>query len=220
MKASESATYTAALLERKKLCQGTFELHLHRPGGFGFLPGQRILVFSGGEQRDYSLAGSPEEGDLTLCVRQVGGGRVSPVLCSAVVGDRIRFSGPHGYFLFRPSERPAVFVATGTGAAPFASMAKSAVGQFTMIHGVRRVDELYYAGLFRKRAASYVPCLSEPFPPAKGLFAGRVTDYLASRLTAGGYDFYLCGRGEMIRDVTWLVDERFAGSFIYMERFF
>ena len=89
-----------------------------------------------------------------------------------------------------------------------------------MIHGVRRVDELYYAELFRKRAASYIPCLSEPFLPAKGLFAGRVTDYLASQLAAGSYDFYLCGRGEMIRDVTWLVDERFPGSFVYMERFF
>jgi benzoate/toluate 1,2-dioxygenase reductase subunit len=220
VKAAESATYTAALLERKRLSDGTFELRLGRPEGFDFLPGQRILVFSDGEQRDYSLAGSPRDRVLALCVRRVGSGRVSPILCSAERGDQIRFSGPHGYFLFRPSGRPAVFVATGTGAAPFASMARSTAGQFTMIHGVRQVDELYYAGLFRERAGRYVPCISGPFHPSNGIFAGRVTHYLASQLKPGSFDFYLCGRGEMIRDVTWLVDERFPGSWVYTERFF
>ena len=29
-----------------------------------------------------------------------------------------------------------------------------------------------------------------------------------------------CGRGEMIRDVTWRIDDRFAGSRVYSEIFY
>jgi benzoate/toluate 1,2-dioxygenase reductase subunit len=43
---------------------------------------------------------------------------------------------------------------------------------------------------------------------------------LQEHLPAAQYDFYLCGRREMIREVTWLVDERFPGSFIYSEQFY
>jgi hypothetical protein len=32
--------------------------------------------------------------------------------------------------------------------------------------------------------------------------------------------FYLCGRREMIREVTLLVDEKFAGSFLFTEPFY
>ena len=51
-------------------------------------------------------------------------------------------------------------------------------------------------------------------------FHGRVTDYLRDKLPVTAYDFYLCGRREMIRDVTLLVDERFPGSHIYTEPFY
>ena len=49
---------------------------------------------------------------------------------------------------------------------------------------------------------------------------GRVTEYLDQHLTPGTYDFYLCGRSEMIRDVTLLIDERFPGSLVYTELFY
>jgi hypothetical protein len=34
------------------------------------------------------------------------------------------------------------------------------------------------------------------------------------------YDFYLCGRGDMVRDVTLIVDELFSGSLLYTETFY
>jgi benzoate/toluate 1,2-dioxygenase reductase subunit len=51
-------------------------------------------------------------------------------------------------------------------------------------------------------------------------FYGRVTEYLEKQLSLDSYDFYLCGRQEMIRDVTAVVDERFPKSLIYTEVFF
>jgi hypothetical protein len=47
-----------------------------------------------------------------------------------------------------------------------------------------------------------------------------VTDYLQKNLAPGEYDFYLCGRREMIHDVTLLIDERFEGSLIYTEIYY
>ena len=65
-----------------------------------------------------------------------------------------------------------------------------------------------------------MPCLSVTDDFSDKYFQGRVTDYLQTHLAPGLYDFYLCGRREMIRDVTLLVDEKFSGSYIYSEIFY
>jgi len=62
--------------------------------------------------------------------------------------------------------------------------------------------------------------LGDPREGALGAFAGRVTGYLADHLTSGTYDFYLCGNGEMIRDVILLVDQQFPKSLVYTETFY
>ncbi len=91
-----------------------------------------------------------------------------------------------------------------------------------MLHGVRAPAELYYQSLLRRASKRFIPCLSG-VTPAAGLphnaFRGRVTEYLKSHLDIGAYDFYLCGRSEMVRDVTFLIDELFPGSFVYSEIF-
>jgi ferredoxin-NADP reductase len=110
-----------------------------------------------------------------------------------------------------------VFVATGTGIAPFVSMVKSGCKGFTLLHGVPTSAELYYGESFRAAAFRYVPCLSEE--NAAGAFSGRVTEWVRTHLAPGSYDFYLCGRREMVRDVTSLVDEGYLASRVYAEIF-
>ena len=102
-------------------------------------------------------------------------------------------------------------------------MARSGVTAFTLLHGVRNSRELYYESLFRTRAKHYVPCLSSisnetQLPPDS--YHGRVGDFLKRLFPAGLYDFYLCGRQEMIRDVTFEVDESYPGSHVYTETFY
>ncbi len=212
--------YTCELQQSTRLSAGTFELALSRPRDFTFQPGQRIRLLDRYRERDYSLVNAPADSSLRLCIRRVPAGSFTASLHAAATGSRFQFSGPHGYFVFRSTSRPAVFVATGTGIAPFASMARAKTRGFTLLHGVKSPDDLYYADLFHATAGTYVPCISGKASTAARWFHGRVTGYVEKELPPGTYDFYLCGRTEMIRDVTWLIDEHFPDSNVYSEIFF
>ena len=113
-----------------------------------------------------------------------------------------------------------VFVATGTGIAPFCSMVRSGIGGFVLLHGVRQPADLYYRDLFQTAAKTYVACLSSADQESDAYFHGHVTEYLQKHLPMGSYDFYLCGNRGVIRDVTRLVDRQFPGSLVYTEMFY
>jgi ferredoxin-NADP reductase len=214
-------SYVSALTDCRTLSPAAFELMLARPAGFTFQAGQHLRLLLDGEERDYTLVSAPEAPDLALLVRLVPGGRISSCLAAINPGSPLSFTGPHGRFLFRPSDRKPLFVATGTGIAPFVAMVRSGVRGYTVLHGVREQGELYYQEVLSGDAAKFVACISggrireEP-----GHFPGRVTSFLEERLPIETYDFYLCGREEMVRDITALVDDRFPGSRVYSEVFF
>ena len=212
--------YSSELIARRWLSNKSFEIILTKPKSFEYEPGQWIRLIHHTVERDYSLVSSPTDPDVALCIRNIEGGILSPGLSDAPVGACFNFNGPHGYFTFRPSSRPAVFVATGTGLAPFVSMARSGVTGFILLHGVHSAEDLYYSSVIKSAAKQYVPCISEADMSSGEHFRGRVTDYLRKNLAPGPYDFYLCGSREMIRDVTFLVDEKFPGSLIFTETFY
>jgi benzoate/toluate 1,2-dioxygenase reductase subunit len=215
--------YRTQLLARSWISEDTFEIRFSRPALFQFVPGQRVRFIQGNVERDYTPTSSPEEDGIDFLVRSVKGGAFSSVLASAREGEPFRFSGPHGYVRFYPSKRIPAFIATGTGIAPFVSMAKTGARDFILLHGVRRSLDLYYEPLLRKAARLYVPCLStlrDPREAVPGAFAGRVTEYVADQMTCGAYVFFLCGRGDMIRDLILLVDQKFPDSLVYTETFY
>jgi ferredoxin-NADP reductase len=213
-------TFSSPITANRPLSAAAFEITLVKPPDFDFRAGQRLRLEHTGMQRDYSMVSAPAERELRLCIRRVAGGRLSPHLAQAAAGTCLTFTGPHGYFTFKASSNPAVFVATGTGIAPFCAMAGDGVSGFTLLHGAQTPAGLYYREFIQPRAARYAACLSAGQPSDPACFAGRVTDYLQNRLPPRAYDFYLCGRQEMIRDVTLLVDERFQGSLVYSETFY
>ena len=217
---AKTDTYSTKLVEHCRLSKKSFEIRLKKPPLFSFKPGQRICLIYSTVERDYSLVSTPADNDLILCIRNVEEGMLSPLLSTIATGTRLEFTGPHGYFTFQPSPRPAIFVATGTGIAPFCSIVSSGVTDITLLHGVTLADDLYYADFLRSSVKRYVPCLSDPDESSVDYFSGRVTEYLQKHLAPGAYDFYLCGRSEMIRDATLLIDEKFPGSFIYTEQYF
>lgn len=220
---SRDVVYVCELLHRRWLSKKAFEVGLSRPAGFSFSAGQTIRLIHGSHERYYSLVNAIDDQTLGICVRIIPEGLFTPMLAEAGPGTRFQFTGPHGYFIFRPSQRPAVFVATGTGIAPFVAMVRSGVQGFTLLHGVRTRDELYYQNVFSGIAATYLPCLSEEAAthgPMPGAYAGKVTRYIRNHLDRRPHDFYLCGRQEMIRDATLLADDYFPGSYVYTEVFF
>lgn len=211
------------LISRRWLSKKAFEIELSRPSGFQFTAGQTIQFVHGDIERYYSLISAPGDPTLALCVRFMEGGNFTPTLATTDIGTRFKVTGPCGYFAFNASPRPPVFVATGTGVAPFVSMARSGVRDFTLLHGVSFSEDLYYQDLFREIANNYVPCISGPIPEElmlPGKFEGWVSDYIRKNFSRTEYDFYLCGRDEMVRDVTLLIDDCFPGSRVFVEVFF
>src|SRR2546421_4162079 len=109
------------------LIRFTFE----NEGVFDFEPGQFISLFAEKDgksiSRPYSIASPPESKDyLELCIKVVEGGFMSNYLHHVAPGTKLRSIAPLGTFvLLEPPDYPirdTVFVATGTGIAPFISM--------------------------------------------------------------------------------------------------
>ncbi len=147
-----------------------------------YLAGQYVGLRYGEHARAYSLANAPGEGELEVCVRRVPGGRLSTRLCDELApGDELTVRGPHGEMVpGEPSGRDLVFLATGTGVAPFKAMIDHLFRTDGDEHRGRRrnvwlflgaawEDDLPYRGAFRELAAErsnfrFVPCLSrEPY---------------------------------------------------------
>ena len=214
---------TTQVISRRWLSESAFEVELSRPRHFHFKAGHTIQLVYQDQKRYYSLASAPSDLTLILCVNFIAKGYFSPLLASAEIGFKLGFTGPHGYFTFSPSPRSPVFIATDTGIAPFVSMARSGMRDFTLLHGARHAGELYYQDLLRQSAQKYLPIVWEipdEVHVTSGLFHGKMVNLLAQHLEPGCYDFYLCGWQKMIKDVTHLIDDRFPGSHVYTEVFY
>lgn len=215
--------YIATLVNRIDLSEKTFEIELTRPDSLDFVPGHNVRFRYNDLERYYSIVSHPDETRLLLLVRRVDDGIFSNVLATADIGTQFEFTGPHGYFTFKPSNRSPVFVASDTGIAPFVSMARSGIQDFILFHEIEHRKNLYYESVFRSSRCSYFPCVSDAscadrMPP--GALLGNVSECVLKELRSGEFDFYLCGRRKMIRDLTQLIDESFPGSLVYREVFF
>ena len=214
--------FSASLVDRHLLAPGILELRLTRPEGVTFIPGQFLRFVMDGYERDYTMVSTPDAKTIDFCIAMVDGGRFSSDIQNADIGAIFNLTGPHGHFVFQGPANPAVFVATGTGVAPFVAFCRSGVDAGLLLHGVGTPDRLIYRDILQSALPGYVPCISRPFEKMDrpdNAFAGRVTRYLEQQLTPGIYDFYLCGRGAMIRDVTALIDEHFGDSRLFIETY-
>jgi len=187
-------------------------LRLER-GTLGFQPGQYVRLAVPGlpAQREYSVYSAPGEPFLELLIREMPGGLLSPRLRRCRPGEALEVQGPFGEFLLREDDPGGafLFVATGTGIAPFHCFARSYPGlDYLLLHGVARSAELYGAADFD--AGRILPCLSrEQVGREQGAaFEGRVTDFLRAHPPAAERLFYLCGGCDMIYEVFAILRRR------------
>jgi CDP-4-dehydro-6-deoxyglucose reductase len=143
-----------------------------------FLAGQYIeFLLKDGSRRSFSMGNAPHDDELVqLHVRRVAGGQFTEhVFGKMKERDILRFEGPLGtFFLREDSEKPIVFVASGTGFAPIKSIIESALKKgvsrpMTLYWGGRRPKDLYLNDLALHWAAEnpgfrYVPVVSEALP--------------------------------------------------------
>jgi ferredoxin-NADP reductase len=217
------AIKTVELLQRRWLSKNAFEIELSRPPSFEFKAGQTILLMHASIKRYYSLLSAPNDPNLTLCVHHLPEGPLSSLLAGAEIGFQLKLTGPHGYFTFNSSSRMPVFIATGTGIAPFVSFTRSGVTDFTLMHQAISADDLYYQSYFHEITPKYFSCLAEASITDSllpNLFCGKISECIRKNLQPGSYDFYLCGERQMIREVTLLIDEIYPESRVYTEVFY
>ncbi len=137
---------------------------------------------------------------LEILVREIEGGVVSRQLKHMQPGAQAEIDGPFGFFTLGTEQRNGsrlVFVASGTGIAPFHSFLRSYPDiDYRLIHGVRYGNEAYESQAYDP--GRYLLCTSRD---ARGQYHGRVTDYLAQEKSDVKADYYLCGNSNMIHDV-------------------
>lgn len=186
-----------------------FELQLERQD-LTFVPGDCVALYTadGRVSRPYSLASGTDEDILRFVIRRMPGGVLSPYLGDRKPGDLVRLSPPFGWF--RPGEnagrRPYVFIATGTGIAPFLAHYRSRPGQLPVacLYGVRQAADIVDQAWLRKLGVTFAVSREK----AKGCHHGRVTDLVDALPITAGTDVYLCGLDAMIDEITIKLEAR------------
>ena len=188
------------------------------PEKIEFVPGQYVQLlapsYRGNPEvyRAYSISSPPSQaGAIELIIRLVPGG-----ICTTWVfevlkkGDEVRFNGPHGDFRLSGTGAEMIWIAGGSGMAPFWSIIrdmdeKGIARPCTYFFGAvaRRdmflLDEL--TALAKKHDwFHYVPALSRPAPDDRwDGQAGLVTEIVARQVADGaGKEAYLCGSPGLI----------------------
>ena len=201
-------THYYKVLDIRNLTENTFVLTLPK-SRFKFLAGQHISLSILGDyqSREYSIYSAEEGNNLELLVKEVEGGYFSPKLKHLKVGDMVEVHGPFGKFgldVKRKDSHKHVFIASGTGIAPFHSMVKSYPDlDYQLIHGVRYANEAYEKENYQKER--YVLCSSRD---DEGDFKGRVTTYLQQSDFDKNTSFYLCGNSDMIFDAMEILKDK------------
>jgi ferredoxin-NADP reductase len=213
-------TLAAQVVQSLPLSEFTKHLELEVKGAprFGFVPGQWLSVKAttpDGEEmtRAYSIASPPtENGRVAFCLNRVHEGFMSNHLCGLAEGSEISFQGPFGNFTLHPPLLDTVFIATGTGIAPFRSMLHWLLAdperhqqrEFWLLFGARREQDIYYRDEFERLAAEhsnfhFMPTLSRATPEWKGL-RGYVQDHVKEIVgTRTDIHAYICGLDKMVK---------------------
>ena len=180
-------------------------LRLERPP-WDWEPGQLVGLLGKDrlDQRDYTIASSPEDTTLDVLYRLIPHGVLTPYLYDKQVGEALQVEGPYGRFVLRDPNRPILFCATGTGIAPCRSFLRSHPDlNMTLLHGVRSPEDLYFQEEWTN--ISYYPfCSRQPYQGKQG----RLTDALPTLPLEPGTQVYLCGANEMIYEAEEILRAR------------
>ena len=220
-----------ALTGRREIAAGLVIVLAAPDRPFAFEPGQyATLGLTGADgtliQRPMSIASSADDPkELEFLVRLVTPGHFTPLLWQQPIGAPLRITGPKGRFVLQDDERTCVFVAGGTGLAPFMSMIRTLAARrharnILLLCGVSRDSDLAWRDELEAIAASgvvpvqYVPTVSRPEEsPAWTGLTGRVESIVPLQLDRRGLGpanatIYACGNPQMVDAVAALAAAR------------
>lgn len=231
LKSGNSAPSTAtrplekqrAVLERKAaLTPSIWQLQFRLEQPIDFAPGQFARIRVGEwEWRDYSIAGV-DGLDATFLISNRTGGLGSQFVNAVRPGEQTEIELPLGGYALAKNPHRKVFVATGTGLAPYLPMFRQlkregAAGQAELYFGCRtRAENI--TSTFEEFLPHTTPCISCEEPGIDG-FKGRVTEAMAQmQFDPDATDFYLCGSAAMVADCRTTL-ERAGAMHLYVEAY-
>jgi ferredoxin--NADP+ reductase/benzoate/toluate 1,2-dioxygenase reductase subunit len=200
---TEKTTKTESLkvIGRRDLTESTYVLRFERKNT-PFRAGQHILLGMKEDiqAREYSIYSAEQDDFFEVLIREVKEGTVSKQLRHTLPGDPLNFENPVGYFIIKDEDiknRKFLFIASGSGIAPFHSFVRSYPGlDYQILHGVRFGEEAYDRQDYDSKR--HILCTSRD---NKGDFGGRVTDYLRQNPIQDKSTLcYFCGNCEMIHE--------------------
>ena len=180
---------------------------------FKFYAGQYVeLILKEGKRRSYSMANSPDQAAaLELHVRHMPGGLFTDHVFGAGATQMkereiMRLEGPFGsFFLREETQKPIVFLASGTGFAPIKAIIESMIERgverkAVLYWGGRRPQDLYMDELARGwmsalKEFEYIPVVSDALPEDQ--WVGR-TGFVHQAVMQdlpdlSGHEVYACG---------------------------
>lgn len=213
-------TYTTRCTGKRTIAPNVVELRLTKPEGFTFIPGQFVLFDvplltnpKDIQTRAYSIASAPDDDELLFILKLVKGGRASMWVENIVSeGAEIVMKGPFGLFaLDRKTSKPYLFVATGTGLAPFRSQLKWALGKeqdtrpMDLLFGVLKQEDLFWTDELHALETKH-PNLTVHLSVLSGDpdwhgDRGSIQERVPQLLQSSGSSIYICGAPEMVREV-------------------
>jgi Na+-transporting NADH:ubiquinone oxidoreductase subunit F len=196
-----------------------FRFALVEPGNIDYTPGQYMQLLTPIYEktdeevyRAYSIASDPNEKSvIDLIIRRVPDG-ICTTYCFEYlkVGDEVLLNGPYGDFRLSDNDSPMIFIAGGSGMAPFRSLLyhmKNTSNQrpATYFFGGNLVKDLYLTDLMHQFEEElpnfkFVPVVagSEENNNWSGE-TGLVTEAVARNLNdISKHEAYLCGSAGMI----------------------
>ncbi|WP_101339993.1 benzoate 1,2-dioxygenase electron transfer component BenC [Cereibacter azotoformans] len=183
-----------------------------------FLPGQYVSIDvpGSGGHRSYSFSSAPGERALSFLIKKIPGGLMGSWLDRAKPGDRLTLTGPMGSFYLRDGNGPLLFLAGGTGLAPFLSMLEvlaqaGSRRQIHLIYGVTRDLDLVLVdqvAAHARRLPNFTFATVVADPASDHPRKGWVTQHMPGEMLAGpAADVYLCGPPPMVDAVRRYLDE-------------
>jgi NAD(P)H-flavin reductase/ferredoxin len=224
---------TVSAIDRLSETTTGFSVTLDNRAALGFLPGQYVnIAIPGTDQtRSYSFSSGPGTEKVSFLLRDTPTGALPIYLRErAKEGDRIEFQGPLGSFYLRAVQRPALFLAGGTGLAPFLAMLDKisrdggADHRIHLIFGVTtdtdliKLDELE---AYTKSIPTFSYLCTVADESGSYPHKGYVTRYIEpEHLNGGDADVYLCGPPPMVDAVRGFLSAQSAAvQNFYFEKF-
>lgn len=204
----QKALYPHQITGKNQLLSDVYTIEFEKK--FNFLAGQVVAIGTSAHDpapRLYSIASGVDRDFMRILFDVNPQGLLTPHLAKSNIGDTIFVSEPFGKFT--GTDKPAWFIASGTGVAPFISMLESGLGDNkTLLHGARTLDRFYFDEYFHNKLNdNYLQfCTTQS---KQGIINGRLTNFLREQTNLSpDIMYYLCGSSEMIIEVREILIEQ------------